>query len=203
MGNSAACVGRDFASRARGLDHYIGRLERAYTGHAISQVDLIRVYAGGMLSFGSLLEQAIERLFFGLLTRRLYVNARPSYPRVTVGSPAVARDVVLAGRNYVDWLPYKVTRERAGIFFRDGGPFGALAVAHEQAFEEARIIRNAIAHDSDHALVVFQSKIVGNLRLPPAQRLPVGYLRGQHAGNQNRFNALLARCVRGVSSLST
>jgi hypothetical protein len=29
----------------------------------------------------------------------------------------------------------------------------------------------------------------------------VGYLRGQHAGSQNRFNALLAECVQGVAHL--
>lgn len=197
----ATCVARDFAAHARGLDHYIARIERGHLKGAISERDLERVYAGGMLSFANLVEQSLERLFIGLLTNRLRVSSPRSFPRITVGSPLVARELLLSGRNYVDWLPYNNTKELAKRFLRNGYPFLELSKTQEENLETVRIIRNAIAHDSDHAIALFNTKVIGTLPIPPTQRSPVGYLRGQHAGKQNRFNVLLAVSVQGMTAL--
>jgi hypothetical protein len=47
----------------------------------------------------------------------------------------------------------------------------------------------------------FEKQVIGNLALPPIQRTPVGYLRGQHSATQSRFTALVASCGKTMSSL--
>lgn len=199
--NLATCVSRDFASHARGLDQYVYRLERAYAIRALSTIDLGRVYAGGMLNFAATLESSIERLFVGLAVGRLQVTNPPATPRVRVGTTQIARELITLGKPFASWLPFEKTQERAEIFFRSGYPFDRLTPQQLVSFEHVRVIRNAIAHESEVAMVQFKKKILSGLSLPPSQMSPVGYLRGQHAGSQNRFNALLAQCVQSMMIL--
>jgi hypothetical protein len=68
---------------------------------------------------------------------------------------------------------------------------------------KALLIRNALAHPSRHARKMFLERVVGSLALPPNQMNPAGYLRGQHAVAQTRFEYLLAECGMVVRRLCT
>lgn len=143
-----------------------------------------------MTAFASV-ESLIEDLFLKLLVRRV---AAPSgvNPRVIFKSDMVARQIVFAGRNYVDWIPYSRTTERANLFFSGGRPFQVLGNPERETLESAAIIRNAIAHQSGHARRTFDDKIVARYVLAPRERTPTGFLRSLHsaAPNVTRYEQL-------------
>jgi hypothetical protein len=152
-----------------------------------------------MLRAVEYLEQSLARLFIGLVNERL--KASGVVVRVRIGSPVVAREVILAGRRYVDWLPYELTKERAAAYLRGGLPFTRLSSVQEETFERMRIIRNAVARGGDHAMRVFVNRVTSGSALPPSQLIPAGYLRGQHSPNQSRFNYLLAQSATAINAL--
>ena len=76
----------------------------------------------------------MEELFVGLLTGGV-TPGRNVHPRVTFRSAAIARDVMLGGKTYVDWLPYHFTEKRAGAFFRGGQPFCSLDKDDKKSLE--------------------------------------------------------------------
>ena len=97
--------------------------------------------------FEGLLEDLFVRLLAGGLN-----PSRNVQPRVTFRSHSVARDVMLGGRAYVDWLPYHHTDKRAGAFFRGSFPFANLDKNDRKELERMILIRNAVAHQSRAAL---------------------------------------------------
>lgn len=130
----------------------------------------------------------------GGATNRTAGGGAASRPIVRVGSESVARAVVRGGRAYVSWLPIDGTRKRAMTFLSRGAPFTTLTNAEKATLERAHAIRNALAHPGSHALRRFQVEVIGGLAVPPDQKQPDGYLRGQHAVGQTRFEYLLAEC---------
>lgn len=201
MARPASRVAADLTAHARGLDEYLRRAERLASQGQIPRVDIHRAYAGAFLSFSVDLERAIEDIFMGLLMGRLVHSQRTVRALVTVRSEVVARKVVRGDRRYVDWLPYKQTRDRAEAFFSGGEPFASLSATEVAPFERVRIIRNALAHGSGHAMRQFQRTFTDDLPLPAVQRRPAGYLRGQHSVGQTRFAHLLAEAVQATRKL--
>lgn len=196
MTRPVSCVADEVASRAKGLRDFANRTEQLFRARAISQTDVHRVYAGAFLSFHTYVERSIERAFLGLLTRRFESTDVSVRPLVEIRSDKVAHAVVRSGRGFVDWLPYKQnTAKRADAFFSRGRPFSNLEKSHHAVFNRATIIRNAIAHESSHALRQFSVTFTANRALPPEQRRPAGYLRGQHAVGQTRFDYMLSEAV--------
>lgn len=92
-------------------------------------------------------------------------------------SHSVARDIVLGGRAYVDWLPYQFTDKRAEAFFRGGHPFSSLEKNDKREVERILLIRNAVAHQSRSARSKFEDQVIGTALLLPTERTPAGYLR--------------------------
>jgi hypothetical protein len=66
------------------------------------------------------------------------------------------------------------------------------------ALERMRLIRNAVAHKSHGAMGQFKMRLIEGKGIPPRQRTPAGYLRGQHAPGQTRLSYLMAQ---GVAAL--
>jgi hypothetical protein len=64
-------VALEVAARARGLNAYVRRMERLYAAGELARPDLNRVYGGAFLSFHTYIERSLERLFLGILMRRL------------------------------------------------------------------------------------------------------------------------------------
>src|SRR3954465_4059393 len=102
----------------------------------------------------------MEELFLGLLTGG--ITAGPKiHPRVTFRSVAIARDVMLSGKAYVDWFPYHHTEKRANAFFRGGLPFCSLEKAEVKSLERILTIRHAVAHQSRAARKKFEVEVIG------------------------------------------
>jgi len=190
------------AANARGLSQYLGRVERLSAARQLPVVDVHRAYAGALLWYYVGLERTIQEVFMGLLMGRLTVSRPSVRSLVTIRSESVAREVVRGNRPFVDWLPYSLTQQRAEAFFSRGEPFCALTAQEIQRLEDIRVIRNALAHGGEHAITQFQRRFTIGLPLPPDQRRPAGYLRGQHGVGQTRFAHLLAQSLLVVNSIA-
>ncbi len=173
------------ARRYRALDLTRRNIERLFDNGHISLRAAEQMYEGLFLSAFTAFETFIEELFVGLLVTDagLYCQAIDVVPRLTVRSHAVAREMVIgAGRNYVDWLPYERTEERAELFFRGGRPFTALRgtamAAGRSVLQRGAVLRNAIAHKSRYSLTRFERDVIRGTPLTSVERKPAGFLRG-------------------------
>jgi len=203
MPNSSNVWGDNIASRARGLNLYINRFESLYRAGHISLSDTEKIYSSAILSFYAYLENAFEQYFVGLLMGR-YIPSDTSFrPLVSIPSYNVAYKVVRGARSYADWIPYKRnTLRRARVFFSSGKPFTNLQKSEYESFDHLNILRNSIAHGSSASLRSFRELFTDGKNLPPNQLHPPGYLRGQHAANQTRFNFILSNTVIAIRTLS-
>lgn len=158
----------------------------------IRRADIELLYSALFLDVVVSFERFLEALFIGQLTGHVIHKSR-IVPRVRFQSSAVARDVVLAGRNYVEWIPYDQTMKRAEVFFRNGLPFVGLNAAERLAIEQCVAIRNAIAHKSPHAIKTFEKKLLSGVALVGYERTPSGYLRSAFRANppQTRYENLV------------
>jgi len=93
------------------------KLERLLLSGHVTLHDVGLFYEGIFLRTVTSFEGLMEDLFVGLLTGGI-TPGRNVHPRVVFRSTSVARDVMLGGRAYVDWLPYHHTDKRASAFFR-------------------------------------------------------------------------------------
>ena len=203
MPRLSSVVAEDVARRARDLDRYLEKIDGLHRQRALVDRDAERAYAGGYLEFHAYVERALERLFLGLLRRRLKSADGSVRPLIAVSSDRVASEIVAGGRRYVDWLPYKLhTTPRARAFFAGGRPFDRLDKGDLNSLDEGTAIRNALAHQSSAALRRFREKCVDNRSLPPTELRPAGYLRGTHTRGQTRMNYQLARAVLVVRKLA-
>lgn len=186
MARPPSKVADEVASRGQGLAAYAARMERLYADRKIGRPDLNRVYAGAFLSFHTYVERSLERLFLGLLMGRF--TSPGIGPLVTIKSEVVARAVVSGERKYVDWLPFeRHSQARAIAFLSSGKPFSEVEKADARILDRLGIVRNAIAHESSHALRTFRRTFVDGRSLPTEQQTPAGYLRGQHSPGVTRF----------------
>jgi hypothetical protein len=161
-------------------------MERLYADRKIGRPDLNRVYGGAFLSFHTYVERSLERLFLGVLMGRF--TAPGVTPLVAIKSEVVARAVVSGGKKYVDWLPFeRHAQARAIAFLASGKPFTDVEKVDARVLDRLGIVRNAIAHESSHALRMFRRTFVDGKALPPDQQTPAGYLRGQHSPGLTRF----------------
>jgi len=167
-------------------------MEHLLNTGVIVRRDIEQIYKGLYIDAVCSFENFLEDLFIGLLVGRYTPSSRHIVPRVKFTSPIIARDVILSGKRYVDWLPYNLTMERAKAFFRNGRPFTTLTPTDRQLTEQICIIRNALAHDSEYANKIFEKKIVNSMALAPRDRNPSGYLRSEFriAPVQTRFENL-------------
>lgn len=176
------------------------RFETLFSKGAIAKRDLLVAYEGLFLGLMTSFEQFLEELFIKILLKKASYPKRRVLPRVHLSSARIARDVLLSNRTrqYLDWLPYDHTEERARIYLRGGRPFTDLDSADKQVIRNWLATRHAIAHVSEHALRQFQQKVVGNATLLPEERLPAGYLRSQFRTSpaMNRFELAVSEMKR-------
>ena len=176
MPRPATSISDDFAARLRTFERARTKLERLLLGGHVARHDVNLFYEGILLRTVTSFETFMEELFVGLLTGGI-APGHNVLPRVTFRSAAVARDVLLGGRAYVDWLPYHHTANRANAFFRGGQPFSNLDKAERKSLERMLTIRHAVAHQSRAALRKFEDEVIGTTPLLPMERTPAGFLR--------------------------
>lgn len=198
MPKSAMTVANDVAKRAKSLDLHLKKLENRNLKSSFTRAEIEKTYAGNLLLFYAFLERSLERLFIGLLCNGFISGHSNIRPLVQVKSYKVAHSIIRGSRPYADWLPYQHTQERAKAFFSRGKPFTTL---EPNQFEDLRIIRNAIAHQSSSAKNRFETRIISDRPLPPEQRRPAGYLRGNHTIGQSRINHLFTEAVLTMNTL--
>ena len=116
---------------------------------------------------------------------------------MSLRAPAVARDVVLGGRAFVDWLPYSYTEKRAKAFFRAGEPFSRLTKLEKTSLDRIVTIRHAVAHQSRSASRKFEDEVIGASPLLPAERTPAGFLRSvfRIAPPQTQYEDIATTCA--------
>jgi hypothetical protein len=138
----------------------------------------------------------MEELFVGLVAGQI-TPGQNVLPRVTFRSPAVARDVILGGRAYVDWLPYHFAEKRAAAFFRRGQPFCNLGKDEKKSLERILTIRHAVAHQSRAARRKFEDEVIGTAPLLRAERTPAGFLRSvfRVTPPQTKYEDISATCA--------
>jgi hypothetical protein len=195
-----SAVASQFKGSARATEGYLRRLEGLNAAGVLSDRDVTRAYEGAFLSYYTDLERHIERLFLGLVMGRFVVSPSSS-SLVQIQSEVVARKVVGGGRRYTSWLPIRYTEDRAEVFLSRGAPFDRLISVDHDALERMRLIRNAVAHKSHGAMVQFNKNLIEGKSIPPKQRTPAGYLRGQHAPGQTRLSYLMAQGVAALDRI--
>jgi hypothetical protein len=148
------------------------------------------------------LEAFLEELFFLAVLGRSDHSKSRALPRAEFQSRAVLSEFVLEGRDYVDWLPYRATENRALVYLRQGRPFTELSDGQKSQIKEWHVTRNAIAHPGRHAQEQFRHKVIGQMALLPHEKTPSGFLRSKVQPNLRRFESILSGMLQIGSDLS-
>lgn len=195
----ASIVSSRVARHALATSQYLQRVLAARSAGTLRARDVDRAFQGAYLEFYVTLEEEVEYLFYGLLMGRL-VN-RGTRAKVVVRSESTAKQIVLGGKEYADWLPIRRTIDRAETFFYGGTPFDRLDDGHRSTFSDMKVIRDAIAHSGPHAATKFRKQIIEGRPIPVRERSPASYLAGLHAGSRTRMDELIARASIALAAV--
>ncbi len=179
MAYSAHTLVEAYASKLKSLEHTRRKIERLFAANIIVRRDVEQVYEALFLSSITAFEALLEDLFFGLMMGRFKSGITGVRCKINVASETVAREVALAEHEYLDWLPYSRTTERAKVYFASGLPFTVLDDGDKSFLKQSLYVRNAIAHKSKYAMDLYKDKVVGTMVLPPRERGPASFLRSQ------------------------
>lgn len=196
MPRLASTLSDSYAARLRTFDRARRKLESLLVEGRVTRNEVSMFYEGIFLRTVTAFEGLMEDLFVGLLAGGI-TPGRNVHPRIIFKSHTVARDVMLGGRAYVDWLPYNFTHTRAQAFFRGGVPFCNLEKPDKRLLERIVLVRNAVAHQSRSARGKFEDEVIGTAPVLPIERTPSGYLRTvfRTAPDQTRYEEMASTCA--------
>lgn len=190
------------------LDSFIGHLkyieltrskmEQLFSRKTIVRRDIEFIYEGIYLNAVTQFENFIENLFINLLSNKAEHPSKAIKPKLQFSSAVICRDIVCAGKSYIDWFPYDKTIKRAKIYFKKGLPFTALEKADKKEISEILYIRNAIAHNSKHSVKMFAKHLTDESILTPREKTPAGFLRSNYvaAPPQTRYEFLISQIIQ-------
>lgn len=138
------------------------------------------IYESALLNLVTAFEVFLEELFYSVL---LNASQMPDAGgAVTFRDRVHAEEVLLGGRQYLDWMPFDLHTIPRGKRLLIESPFSRLERhPDERAFlRELIVVRNAIAHESGTARTKFQSLTTG---LRPRRRTPAGLLQDVRQGS--------------------
>lgn len=124
-------------------------------GATVSAGTLASVVELAALRTSSLLEDFLEELFYvSMLSEHVAPNVGPNLPVATRSEVDLL--IYSDGRrreNYLTWLPFDVSLDRATAYLVAGQPFSWLRYRQVEvdALKELTIVRNAVAHPSSYA----------------------------------------------------
>jgi hypothetical protein len=190
-------IARSFRHKIKNFEFTRKRIEDLYSKKFIVGRDLQTLYEGLFLRLVTSFESFLEDLFLQImLGKTCYPKSRVK-PRVEFRSITVLREVLLQTHDYLEWLPYQKTLNRANSYLRGGRPFSQLTDAQISKIREAIRVRNSVAHSSEYSKIIFEKKVLGNLILSPRERTPAGFLR-----STVRINPPLCRFQLYLSNFS-
>lgn len=129
---------------------------------AITELAFLRAF----LAWESFLEQSFMLYMLGRKAPGAAAPARYAFPPSLTHA---SEWVVPEGRSYATWTDPAHVRVRAERFFHNGRPFAATLSANQNTLNEARTLRNAIAHASSSTQQKFENLVRQKLRtLPPS-----------------------------------
>jgi hypothetical protein len=152
-------------------------MEELYATDRIRRRDLESVYEGLFLRAMNALESFLEGLFIEVMLGNARFPGNRVAVRVAIASRGTLWEVLLQGDDYLDWLPYGRTEERAKTFLKNGRPFTVPSDGDRSKLKQCMVVRNAIAHTSPFSSEQFEKKVIANLNLSSRERTPAGYLR--------------------------
>ncbi|MEX0853373.1 MAG: hypothetical protein WD036_08865 [Bauldia sp.] len=165
-------------------------MERLYKMNRIALRDLHSVYEAMFIRAVTSFEVFLQDQFTATMNGKVtYKKTRGVAVRMTASSSTALTDILLQKRPYLTWLPYDNTHQRALIYLKEGKPFSDVASPERDTMQRITLIRNAIAHQSTHAIQQFEDKVLFGLALLPQERRPAGFLRSvlRTAPLQRRF----------------
>ncbi len=203
MPSPATSLSRRFSGHLRYLEYTRTKTERLLARGQLVNRDINQVYVGLYLEVMTSFERLIEDLFIGLLKGTYTVYAHPVVPLISFRSLTAVHPIIFRGREFMDWLPYKRTEERARQFFQNGVPFSCLEQRDKELIQKCMYIRNAIVHKSEHSLDMFERHVLSNQNLMSREKVPAGYLRSvfRATPNQNRYENVVQEIASMAAKL--
>lgn len=183
MAKSSLEIVKSFQKKLISLEHTRKKQEGLFSEKLIAKRDIEEVYAAIFLNAITSFEALIEELFIGMLSRKIRSSNSSVKVRVNTKSPVIARELLLHGKKYIDWLPYEHTEKVAKIFFTGGRPFTFVTNDKSKHIEKCLAIRHALAHHSRHSVENFKKKVLGELPVMPIERNPKAFLRSQFSAS--------------------
>jgi hypothetical protein len=168
-----------FDRRARRLQSLGDEATRLRNRGQITLGSCDSIYESALLNLVTAFELVLEDLFYSML---LGASAIPGTSgAVQFKDRGQAEDVLLAGRAYLDWLPFDRHVAPLGERLLTGSPFSRLDrhPQEKRALDEISVVRNAIAHESGSARKKF-APLANGLR--PRRRTPAGLLQDVRQG---------------------
>lgn len=151
--------------RAKGGRPYVTRKRR----DSMIEMAFLRAFLGW--------ELFLEESFVLFLAGQKPPRGRAPYRHTFPPDLDKAREwVVPEGRDYAKWNIAAQVASRAERHFRSGGPFASVLRAIQNTLEDARFIRNAIAHDSTSAFDRFEMVVRTALPTVPPKLTVGGFL---------------------------
>ncbi|MFL2001571.1 hypothetical protein [Microbacterium sp. A1-JK] len=148
-------------------------------------------------------EAFVEDLFYDCV---LGTSGLPdSVPIADLQNRELAESILTLNRPFVKWLPWDVgVGSLASILLQESGPFARMArsVTEKGQLDEARLLRNAIAHNSGAAKMAVRDRIS---QLPARRRTVGWYLLASPMAGVTRYETHLAnleaisKCVTALS----
>lgn len=165
------------------LDRIRNKQESLFKKCCLNKRDIEEVYSAVFLNAVVSFEALIEQLFIGLLAGQIEHSKYNVKAKICVRNSVVARELVCLTKNYFSWLPFENTQNIAPVFFSGGRPFSFLDSEDRKKIKKCLCLRNAIAHQSEHALNRFKKEVINGVTLMPRERNPKSFLRSQFSSS--------------------
>jgi len=204
MPKSSKTLYREFSKKANEINTVRQSFEKANASKSISDIDIIQAYAGLYFDLFTEFERTIEALFLGLLNNDIKHNNTLVKRKLRISPKSEIENVLIGAKpqQYLDWIPYYRTTDRAAIYFLNKKPFDSLTPADIKNIDTYANIRHAIAHKSKKSLKAFND-IIKSLTLLTHEKTPAGYLRSipNPAVGQTQFEIISAQLTLIIYTL--
>lgn len=191
------------ATNIANIEYTRSRIEKLHTQNRVVKRDVESMYEALYLRAVTGFEVFLEELFIAILKEKIIYKRGRAVVRMKAASDKALIEILLQGREYLNWLPFTYTEERAKIYLRDGKPFTEFSNGDKSMIKTIIIVRNAIAHKSPNAMKEFRDKVIGSRLLLPREKTPAGFLRSvaRRSPDQRQFEIYVSELSRLASKL--